>query len=113
MNNKTINFGNNKTNFGDKKDLKIYLEEESSNNEGREGRNKRKTLLKRKKMIDWNDRCMHCGDYGDLLCCEDCPNVSHLECAGLSKVPDVWRCSDCLYKLSNRRMTRNSYNKGY
>ena len=98
----------------DKKDLKIYLEENDSsynNNAGRPGL--RKTLQKKKKMIDWNDKCMICGEYGDLMCCEDCPNVAHLSCTKLSKVPDVWRCDDCLFKLSNRRLTRNSYAKPY
>ena len=100
----------------DKKDLKIYLEENDSsynnnNNSGRPGL--RKTLHKKKKMIDWNDKCMICGEYGDLMCCEDCPNVAHLSCTKLTKVPDVWRCDDCLFKLSNRRLTRNSYAKPY
>ena len=97
----------------DKKDLKIYLEENDSSyhNPGRPGL--RKTLQKKKKMIDWNDKCMVCGEYGDLMCCEDCPNVVHLSCTKLNKVPDIWRCDDCLFKLSNRRITRNSYAKPY
>ena len=101
-------------NYNDKKDLKVYLEENDSsynNNTGRPGL--RKTLQKKKKMIDWNDKCMFCGEYGDLMCCEDCPNVAHLTCTKLNKVPDVWRCDDCLFKLSNRRLTRNSYAKPY
>ena len=64
-------------------------------------------------MIDWNDRCMFCNEYGDVMCCEDCPNVAHLECTKLDNIPEVWRCDDCLFKLSNRRMTRNSYAKPY
>ncbi len=106
--------GSNKNNNNDKKDLKIYLEENDSsynNNSGRPGL--RKTLQKKKKMIDWNDKCMFCGEYGELMCCEDCPNVAHLSCTKLNKVPDIWRCDDCLYKLSNRRLTRNSYAKPY
>ena len=100
----------------DKKELKIYLEENDSsynnnNNSGRPGL--RKTLQRKKKMIDWNDKCMACGEYGDLMCCEDCPNVIHLSCTKLTKVPDVWRCDECLFKLSNRRITRNSYAKPY
>ena len=107
--------GSNKNNNNDKKDLKIYLEENDSsynnNNSGRPGL--RKTLQKKKKMIDWNDKCMFCGEYGELMCCEDCPNVAHLSCTKLNKVPDIWRCDECLYKLSNRRLTRNSYAKPY
>ena len=64
---------------------------------------------KRKKMIDWNDKCLYCNEYGDLICCEDCPNVAHLSCAQLKKEPEIWRCPECLYKLSNRRLTRSSY----
>jgi len=108
--------GDQNKNNNDKKDMKIYLEENDSSynnnyNPGRPGL--RKTLQKKKKMIDWNDRCMVCGEYGDLMCCEDCPNVAHLTCTKLNKVPDAWRCEDCLLKLSNRRMTRNSYAKPY
>ena len=108
--------GDTNKNNNDKKELKIYLEDNESfnnnnNNSGRPGL--RKILQKKKKMIDWNDRCMICGEYGDLLCCEDCPNVAHLTCTKLNKVPDVWRCDDCLFKLSNKRLTRNSYAKPY
>ena len=100
-------------NNNDKKDVKIYLEEneESYNNSGRPGL--RKTLQKKKKMIDWNDRCMFCGEYGEVLCCEDCPNVAHLSCTQLNKAPEFWRCDDCLFKLSNKRLTRSSYAKPY
>ena len=98
-----------------KKELNVLLEDfddDSSYNEGVKTR-LRKTLQKKKKTIDWNDRCMFCGEYGDLMCCEDCPNVAHLECTNLDKMPETWRCEDCLFKLSNRRMTRNSYAKPY
>ena len=93
--------------------MNILLDDnDSSYNEG--GRMRlRRNLQKKKKTIDWNDRCMFCGEYGDLMCCEDCPNVAHLECTKLSKMPEIWRCDDCLFKLSNRRMTRNSYAKPY
>ena len=101
-------------NNDNKKDSKLYSEENDSsynNNPGRPGL--RKTLQKKKKMIDWNDKCMFCGEYGDLMCCEDCPNVAHLSCTKLNKIPDIWRCDDCLFKLNNRRLTRNSYAKPY
>ena len=96
-----------------KKEMNIMLDDnDSSYNEGTRTR-LRRNVQKKKKTIDWNDKCMFCGDYGDLMCCEDCPNVAHLECTKLDKVPEVWRCDDCLFKLSNRRMTRNSYAKPY
>ena len=44
----------------------------------------------------------------EKTCCNKC-----LECTKLNKIPEVWRCDDCLFKLSNRRMTRNSYAKPY
>ena len=28
------------------------------------------------------------------MCCEDCPNVAHLECTKLDNIPEVWRCDD-------------------
>ena len=96
-----------------KPEMNILLEDnDSSYNEG--GRTRlRRNLKPKKKTIDWNDRCMYCGEYGDLMCCEDCPNVAHLECTKLTKIPEAWRCEDCLFKLTNRRMTRNSYAKPY
>jgi hypothetical protein len=78
-----------------KKELNIMLDDnDSSYNEGGVKTRLRKNLQKKKKTIDWNDRCMHCGEYGDLICCEDCPNVAHLECTKLNKIPEVWRCDD-------------------
>ena len=96
-----------------KPEMNILLEDnDSSYNEG--GRTRlRRNLKPKKKTIDWNDRCMYCGEYGDLMFCEDCPNVAHLECTKLTKIPEAWRCEDCLFKLTNRRMTRNSYAKPY
>ena len=97
-----------------KKELNVLLDDnDSSYNEGGVKTRLRKTLKKKKKTIDWNDKCMYCGEYGDLMCCEDCPNVAHLECTKLDRIPEIWRCDDCLFKLSNRRMTRNSYAKPY
>ena len=52
---------------------------------------------------------MFCGEYGDLMFCEDCPNAAHLKCTELTKLPEVWRCDECLFKLTNRRLTRNVY----
>ena len=105
--------GDNKIMSNEKKDkdVKISLDDDSSYNGG--NKRLRKNPQKKKKMIDWNDRCMFCNEYGDVMCCEDCPNVAHLECTKLDNIPEVWRCDDCLFKLSNRRMTRNSYAKPY
>jgi hypothetical protein len=39
---------------------------------------------KKKKIIDWKDKCYICDDFGELICCEECPNVVHLFCASLN-----------------------------
>ena len=110
--NKIVGSNNNEK----KKELNVLLEDfddDSSYNEGVKTRLRKNLQKNKKKTIDWNDKCMFCGEYGDLMCCEDCPNVAHLECTNLDKMPEIWRCEDCLFKLSNRRMTRNSYAKPY
>ena len=33
--------------------------------------------------------CLACGDGGDLLCCDACPNAVHPACVGLETVPEV------------------------
>ena len=71
------------------------------NSEEIENSTRRKTLIKKKKLIDWNVKCMYCHEFGELLCCEDCPNVAHLACAKLTKEPDVWRCVYCSNKRNN------------
>ena len=44
-------------------------------------------ILKRKRnpttSNKWAETCYVCGEYGDLLCCDGCPNVVHLFCACL------------------------------
>lgn len=62
------------------------------------------------KIIDWNETCLHCNEFGDLICCEDCPNVTHLSCANLTREPEKWRCDQCIYRLANKRMTRSQLN---
>ena len=45
-----------------------------------------------------DDHCRRCGRMGDLLCCELCPAVYHLECLEppLTEVPDdEWLCPVC------------------
>ena len=56
----------------------------------------KKPKVKKKKLIEWNVKCMFCHEFGELLCCENCPNVTHLACAKLTKIPDVWKCSSCV-----------------
>lgn len=44
------------------------------------------------------DTCCVCHESGFLICCDGCSNACHLECAGLSDVPDEntqWFCFQC------------------
>lgn len=48
--------------------------------------------------IHYDDHCRVCHRLGDLLCCETCPAVFHLECVDppLSTVPtEDWQCGLC------------------
>ena len=106
---------NKRRDFYKKKNEELYIYDNNINNNKNEKEKEKEEINERrnktKKMIDWNDKCLYCNEYGDLICCEDCPNVAHLSCAKLKKEPEVWRCPDCLYKYSNRRLTRSSYNQ--
>uniref|UniRef100_A0A1Q3FWI9 Putative nucleosome remodeling factor subunit n=1 Tax=Culex tarsalis TaxID=7177 RepID=A0A1Q3FWI9_CULTA len=54
--------------------------------------------------IHYDDHCRICHRLGDLLCCETCPAVFHLECVDppLIDVPsEDWQCNLCkLHKVS-------------
>ncbi|KAL0272292.1 UNVERIFIED_CONTAM: hypothetical protein PYX00_005328 [Menopon gallinae] len=48
--------------------------------------------------IHYDDHCRICHRLGDLLCCETCPAVYHLECVDppLTDVPEEdWQCNIC------------------
>lgn len=48
--------------------------------------------------IQYDDHCRSCHKLGDLLCCETCPAVYHLNCVDppLQEVPeDDWLCNVC------------------
>lgn len=48
--------------------------------------------------IHYDDHCRVCHRLGDLLCCETCPAVYHLECVDppLVNVPtEDWQCALC------------------
>jgi len=79
----------------EKVDVYDNKEKEDNNLDNNNIGEKRKTILKKKKLIDWNVECMFCHEYGDLLCCEECPNVAHFSCTKLKSVPDVWICPNC------------------
>ena len=41
------------------------------------------------------DECFKCGGVGKVLLCDDCSGASHVQCAGLSGVPDVHGGARC------------------
>ncbi|KAL0045181.1 hypothetical protein WJX82_011267 [Trebouxia sp. C0006] len=44
-----------------------------------------------------DDFCRVCGYGGDMLCCETCPATFHMECVGLTALPDGdWWCPQCV-----------------
>ncbi|CAH2291942.1 nucleosome-remodeling factor subunit BPTF-like isoform X7 [Pelobates cultripes] len=55
-------------------------------------------------VIQYDDHCRVCHKLGDLLCCETCSAVYHLECVKppLEEVPeDEWQCEVCVaHKVS-------------
>ena len=42
--------------------------------------------------------CYKCLDYGELLLCDGCPRSFHIQCLGMSAVPDCspWNCYKCI-----------------
>jgi len=45
-----------------------------------------------------DDECFDCGEGGDLLCCDSCPHVYHMECLSppLENPPQgLWFCPEC------------------
>jgi nucleosome-remodeling factor subunit BPTF len=54
--------------------------------------------MSREGNIRYDDHCRACQKLGDLLCCETCPSVYHLDCIvpPLETVPeDEWYCNVC------------------
>ena len=77
----------------------VKNDENKTNENGKDNYNKiviKKPDIKKRKLIQWNVKCMFCHEFGELLCCEECPNVAHLACAKLTKLPDAWKCSFCV-----------------
>ena len=47
--------------------------------------------------------CWVCHDGGDVLCCDRCPRVFHVQCSGLAKAPEgdeEWFCPVCKVTFS-------------
>ena len=48
-----------------------------------------------------DELCKVCNEIGDVVCCDGCVAVYHLECAGFlksSRLPDIWYCPECAVK---------------
>ena len=89
--------------------LKKDAESESDESDGDIEEDEKEELPKDPPMkIKWNDDCYKCGEEGDLLCCDTCPNVAHLACIGLKQAPSgMWQCENCLNKEITSRQTRS------
>jgi hypothetical protein len=47
-------------------------------------------------IYETDEGCNKCGGVGELLLCETCPKAFHVECVGLTAVPEGdWFCDDC------------------
>ena len=43
-----------------------------------------------------NKTCTICKDWGDLICCEACPQSFHMRCLNMDHAPEgTWVCPDC------------------
>ena len=63
----------------------------------------RKKRIVDTKVNDEDDRCFICEDGGDLLICDGCEKSYHLQCVGLSEVPQGdWFCPECSLKDDDR-----------
>lgn len=51
---------------------------------------------------------MICEEPGQVMCCENCPNVAHFECLNMTKEPSEWYCNPCLREISRKNITRSS-----
>jgi hypothetical protein len=48
------------------------------------------------------DFCYKCGEGGELICCDGCPNAVHKQCAGMKRVPKgTWFCEGCRANSEN------------
>lgn len=86
-----------KINSEDKVIVAIYILEALYNSVMRKNKEKSTNgnILKR---TSWDDVCMKCGQYGDLICCETCSHVIHFYCTGLKREPEQWFCEYCIEK---------------
>ncbi|XP_019851063.1 PREDICTED: protein kinase C-binding protein 1-like isoform X2 [Amphimedon queenslandica] len=66
-----------------------------------------------KQEISKNDSyCWVCHEGGEVLCCDKCPRVFHLQCSGLAKAPDddeEWICPVCK-NISRKPKRSRPYN---
>ena len=68
----------------------------------------RLSKLKKEVVKEQDVVCYVCGECGLVACCDTCPKVAHLECIGVSSLPDgEWHCPICVEKTNNIRVTRS------
>ncbi|XP_019193861.1 PREDICTED: increased DNA methylation 1-like [Ipomoea nil] len=47
-----------------------------------------------------DDSCGHCGDGGELICCDNCPSTFHLACLYAQEIPEgSWYCPRCTCQI--------------
>ncbi|KAL0436961.1 UNVERIFIED_CONTAM: Increased DNA methylation 1 [Sesamum radiatum] len=58
-----------------------------------------------------DDLCSICEDGGDLLCCANCPRAFHIECVGLSVIPQgIWYCKYCKNMFEKEKLAEADAN---
>lgn len=48
--------------------------------------------------------CSVCGEGGDVLCCDSCCRVFHLECIGRKEAPEKFACAYCVARAKQARL---------
>lgn len=81
----------------DKVIVAIYILEALYNSASKRDKEKQ-TNRNNFRRTKWDDVCMKCGKYGDLICCETCSHVIHFYCTGLKREPEQWFCETCVKK---------------
>lgn len=58
---------------------------------------------------EWDEYCFVCNDGGNVICCDGCTNVAHLNCLKMKSEPTGdWHCQQCLTKIQQKGSTRGT-----